>query len=146
MPRGRPTKFKPEYVRQVQKLTELGATDEDIAVFFDVAERTVHNWRNSDPKFQAASDTGKAVADTKVERSLFERATGYSHPEEKVFCNKDGEVTRVDTTKHYAPDTTACIFWLKNRKPKEWRDRTEVDATVRHSLESLVTQSFETGQ
>jgi CheY-like chemotaxis protein len=50
------------------------------------------------------------------------RAVGYSFNSEKIFCNKDGEVTRVPIVEHVPPDVTAQIFWLKNRKPTEWRD------------------------
>ena len=57
-----------------------------------------------------------------VERSLYSRAVGYSFNSEKIFCNKDGEVTRVPIVEHVPPDVTAQIFWLKNRKPTEWRD------------------------
>ena len=51
------------------------------------------------------------------------------HDEEKVYVSKDGEVTRVAVEKHYPPDVTACIFWLKNRMREEWRDKQEVQHT-----------------
>ena len=45
---------------------------------------------------------------------------------EKIFCSR-GKVIRVETVEHYPPDTTAMIFWLKNRQPDRWRDRAEVE-------------------
>jgi hypothetical protein len=58
---------------------------------------------------------GKEEADARIERSLYRRAVGYSFKSEKIFCNKDGEVTRVPIVEHMPPDVTAQIFWLKNR-------------------------------
>lgn len=60
---------------------------------------------------------------------MFERATYYSHPDTHI-SNFQGDITVTPLTKHYPPDTTACIFWLKNRKPKDWRDKVESDVHV----------------
>ena len=122
---GRPTKFKDEFVEQVEKLAKIGATEEQIAEFFEVTYQTVYNWKQSNEAFREAMLAGKEIADAAVERSLFQRATGYSHAEEKIFCS-NGEVVRAESTKHYPPDATSCIFWLKNRKPDDWRDKREV--------------------
>jgi len=81
---------------------------------------------------------GKDKADTNVIESLYRRAIGYSHPEDKIF-NNNGKALIVPTTKHYAPDTTAAIFWLKNRRPEEWRDRQEITGKDGASLISAVT-------
>jgi hypothetical protein len=70
------------------------------------------------------------VADARVERSLYSRAVGYSFNSEKVFCNKEGEVTRVPIVEHVPPDVTACIFWLKNRDPAHWRDAWQFEHTL----------------
>jgi hypothetical protein len=64
----------------------------------------------------------KAFSDEYVEKSLFSRATGYTVPEEKIFVSRGGKVTRVPTMKHYPPDVTAQIFWLKNRSPHLWKN------------------------
>ena len=124
-PGGRPTKYKPEFCDQARKLCALSATDAQIADFFGVSEVTINSWKGKNPEFLKSLKESKEQQDTKVERSLFERAMGYSHPETKVFC-QNGEVTEVDTRKHYPPDTTAMIFWLKNRQPAKWRERQEV--------------------
>ena len=122
MPGGRPSKFKPEFVRQAEKLCTIGLTDAELASFFEVSEVTLKAWKHKHPEFLNALKVGKDEADTRVERSLYHRAIGYSHPEEKIF-NDGGEPLIVPTTKHYPPDTTAAIFWLKNRKTAEWRDK-----------------------
>lgn len=122
MPAGRPTKYKPEYADQARKLALLGATDKDIADFFGVSEQTVNAWKKVNPEFLESLKGGKDELDAKVVRSLFQRATGYSHPEDKIF-NNGGEEMIVHTTKHYPPDATSMIFWLKNRQPDDWRDK-----------------------
>jgi hypothetical protein len=119
---GRPSKFKPEFVAQAKKLAELGATDREVAEFFEVEERTLHRWKHDHPEFCQSLKVGKEVADERVEQSLYRRALGYSHDAVKIAVNAAGEVTQVPFVEHYPPDTTAAIFWLKNRKPEEWRD------------------------
>lgn len=119
---GRPTKFKPEFIEQAHKLAVKGWTDAELANFFRVDPRTIYRWKLDNEEFCQALKDGKSAYDDRVERSLSQRAMGYSHPEEKVFVH-GGEVIKVEVTKHYPPDTTACIFWLKNRKPDEWSDR-----------------------
>lgn len=122
--RGAPTKYKPEYAAQAEKLAMLGMTDAQLAAFFEVREQTINNWKNSHPEFFDALKDGKAVADANVAVSLYKRATGYSHDAVKIF-NDQGAPLVVPYTEHYPPDTTACIFWLKNRRPSDWRDKRE---------------------
>lgn len=123
---GRPTAYRRKYCEQARKMCLLlGATDADLADFFEVKEQTINNWKNSHPEFFESIKEGKAKADANVGVRLYERAMGYSHDEEKIFCHQ-GEVTRAETVKHYPPDTAACIFWLKNRQRDKWRDRHEI--------------------
>lgn len=126
MPGGRPSKFSNEMQGRIRLLAERGFTDKEICKAVDVPERTLNNWKNRHPEFWQSLKEWKSRADEKVERSLYERACGYSHPEDKIFCN-NGEVIVESTTKHYPPDTTAAIFWLKNRNPEAWRDRSVVE-------------------
>lgn len=130
MPRGRPTAFKPEYVKQVFHLALLGATDPDLARAFDVSERTIAYWKRREPEFLQALKKGKDAADARVAKSLYHRALGYSHPAVKILTVADGDnqgshVEKVDYIEHYPPDSTAMIFWLKNRRPDLWRDKVE---------------------
>lgn len=76
---GRPAKYKEEYDEQVRKLCLLGATDKELADFFNVCEATINNWKNKHPSFLESIKKGKHVADATVAEKLFHRATGYSH-------------------------------------------------------------------
>lgn len=127
-PGGRPSEYKDEYADQSFRLCLLGATDKDLAAFFDVSEVTINAWKQNYPKFLKSLKDGKQEADAKVAQSLYKRALGYSHDAVKIFADpKTGAEAIVPFTQHYPPDTTAAIFWLKNRKPSEWRDKQEVE-------------------
>ena len=128
---GCPTKFKQEYLEQAYKLCLLGATDASLADFFDVTEQTINNWKTSHPEFFESLKAGKAKADAQVAQSLFNRAVGYkAEPELKEDLDSNGNVVETTrTTKHVGPDTTAAIFWLKNRKSDVWRDKQHVELT-----------------
>lgn len=121
---ARPTKYKAEYAEQARKLCLLGATDAELADFFEVAESTINKWKKDHKGFSESIKKGKVLADAEVAASLYERALGYSHPEEKVF-NNQGEIVTHQTMKHYPPDTTAAAIWLNNRKPDRWRNKPE---------------------
>lgn len=127
MVRGRPSAYNPAYAKQAQKLCQLGATDVELADFFGVTVTTIGNWQRQHADFLAALKMGKDAADARVERSLYHRANGYTFDSEKVF-QFQGEIVRAKTREHVPPDTTACIFWLKNRRRDEWRDRQEAAA------------------
>ena len=131
MPAGRPTEFKPEYVEQVKKLCLLGATDDEIADFFGVTRVTIYRWKLVHDEFCSAIKNAKEFADERVERSLYQKATGYDYIEQqaiKLKVEKDQEkVELVDVQKHAPAETVAAIFWLKNRRKAEWRDRQEVE-------------------
>jgi len=122
---GRPTSYKPRYAEQAVKLCELGAINEDLADAFKVSVATIKTWKKKYPKFLSAIKEAKANYDNQVEVALRDRAKGYTHPEEKVFC-QNGKIVTYKTTKHYPPDTSAAFIWLKNRRPERWRDRQEV--------------------
>lgn len=126
MAKGRPTKYKEEYNKQAEKLCRLGATDKELADFFEVNEDTIYEWKKVYPAFSEALKSGKLEADAEVADKLYKRATGYE-VEEDVIMQYQGTPVIVKTIKKYAPDTTAAIFWLKNRKPKVWRDKQEVE-------------------
>ena len=129
---GRPSKFGTVDPAQVEKLAKAGWTDRQMADFFNVVEQTWNNWKKQNEAFLESLKDWKAEADHKVERGLYERATGYEHPAVHI-SNYQGEITITDIVKHYPPDTTACIFWLKNRAPDEWRDRKEHEITGKDS-------------
>ena len=126
---GRPSKYKDEYNDQAYKLCLLGATDKELADFFEIKESTLNLWKKAQPGFMESLKRGKDQADSVVASKLYHRATGYEH-EDTQFATFQGEITDSQTyIKHYAPDTTACIFWLKNRQSAKWRDKTETELT-----------------
>ena len=129
MTAGRPTRYKQEYAVEAYKLCLLGATDAQMADFFGISESTLNLWKKKHLKFSESLKDGKERADANVAKSLYNRAIGYSHPEEKIFQN-EGNIIRADTIKHYPPDTAAAFIWLKNRAG--WKDKTEVTGTVEH--------------
>src|SRR4051812_21531144 len=98
-------KYKSDYIEQARKLCELGATDREMAAFFRIGEKTFYRWRLKHPEFAAALRVGKEKADSRVERCLYQLATGYQQKSVKIFCNKDGHVTEVPYIEAVAPDT-----------------------------------------
>lgn len=137
--RGRPSTYKPEYVKQAAKLCALGATDRDVADFFEVTETTINRWKLAYPDFCASLKVGKEPADDKVEQSLYRKATGYTFDAVKIF-QFNGVPVVVDYVEHVPPSDTACIFWLKNRRPEKWRDKPDGEggADIVDSLTRLI--------
>lgn len=127
---ARPTLFKQSYVEQARKLAQLGATDREIASFFEVTEQTINNWKLSHPEFFESLKVGKEMADERVVQSLYRRALGYSYDAVKIFmpAGKD-EPVYAPYVEHNPPDTSAMIFWLKNRRSSEWRDKQDFEHT-----------------
>ena len=126
---GRPSKYQDDYPEKAYKLCLLGATDKQVADFFGVSESTLNKWKIDHEEFSESLKEGKLYADSVIAESLFNRAKGYSHPDVHI-SNYQGEIKVTEITKHYPPDTTAAIFWLKNRQKEEWRDRKEVYSEV----------------
>ncbi len=127
--RGQPTLYKPEYAEQAKKLCDtMAATDVELAAYFDVSLRTLNGWKVRHPEFMQAIKMGKAPANERVAASLYHRAMGYSVVEQETRVIK-GKVVVTDVIKHYPPDTTAMIFWLKNRESAQWSDKQEVQHT-----------------
>ena len=104
-PVGRPTKYRAVFAKQAAKLSELGATDAELAEFFEIDLRTLYRWKVEHEKFRHAIKPAKDIADERVERSLYQMAMG----------NAD-----------LPPNVAAAIFWLKNRQPGRWRDRQDL--------------------
>lgn len=146
---GRPTEYNPNYCEQVEKLCKLGATDKEIADFFEVTEQTINNWKSDYPEFFGSIKKGKIIADAEVANSLHKRAIGYRYDEvtyEKIGPGEDqievGE-TGIESikkdlykkkvvTKEVPPDVAAQNIWLKNRRGKvhkeaqRWADKHEI--------------------
>lgn len=126
---ARPTKYLVKYNKLVEQYSLLGATDKQMATFLGVSESTFNKWKKDYPGFSKSLKRGKEIADAKVALSLFKRATGYQHKDLWIGQFKGNIVTK-EYTKHYPPDTTAAIFWLKNRQPEIWRDAKQVESNL----------------
>lgn len=138
---GRPSLYQPEYAQKARELCERGATTADLAEFFQVSTQTIRNWSHEHVDFFEALKIGKAAADERVEASLYHKAIGYSFDAVKIFQHQ-GQVVEAPYREHVPPDTTAAIFWLKNRKPQEWRDRHEHTGADGAPLLSGITINF----
>lgn len=136
---GRPTSYKKEYCKLAYDMCLLGATDVELANHFDVDEATINAWKLKYKEFSQVLKNGKEGADSKVAKSLYQRAKGYHCAEDKVF-NDNGKAMIVPGTKFYPPDTTAAIFWLKNRQRKNWRDTQNVEVDVSEDLATLIAE------
>jgi hypothetical protein len=141
---GRPTKYKAAHCKPAKLLAKAGATNFELAQFFEVDTSTIVLWMLQHPKFSTAVKTGRGPADRRTERSLFERANGYTYESEEIHLvdhviedtipaeieggkptqriTRTKRVLRVPLVKHVPPDPTSIIFWLKNRRKDRWRD------------------------
>lgn len=141
------TKYKEEYNEQAYKLTLLGHKDDELIKFFGISERTLNYWKKNYPLFLQSLKKGKDDADGEVAKALFNRATGATIKIEQaikvkeVFYNDKGKkykekekVEVVELTQEVPPDTTAIIYWLKNRQSSKWRDK--IEHTVNNDTQS----------
>lgn len=125
---GRPTKYRKDFAEQARKLCLLGATDQEIADFFEVDVRSIYRWKGEHEEFCQALKAGKDEADARVERSLYQQAIGYEQDEVKIFMPAQAEApVYAPYRAKIAPNVTAAIFWLKNRRKAEWRDKVETE-------------------
>lgn len=104
-----------------------GLTDEQLANNMGITPKTLYRWKDKYSQFCQTLKRGKEVVDIQVENALLKRALGYRYVEIRTEeSDKDGTKV-VKTTKEVIPDTTAQIFWLKNRRPDKWRNRRDFD-------------------
>lgn len=134
--KGRPTKYKTEYNYQAYKLCLLGHTDAELAEFFEVTESTINLWKLEYEDFSESIKRGKGIADADITESLYKRAMGYESPDMDIKMY-EGQIIETPLVKYYPPDTTAAIFWLKNRQPKKWRDKQEVEHGGRINVKNV---------
>ena len=100
-----------------------GLTDEQIAKNIGINRTTLYDWKKKETNIADTLKKGKEIIDFEVENALLKRALGYEYEEETY---ENGILTK-KVKKQVPPDTTAQIFWLKNRKPNNWKDRVETD-------------------
>ena len=122
--------LEPDNLILIESWARNGLTDEEIAHNMGITASTLYEWKKKYSNISEALKRGKEVVDVLVENALLKRALGYEYEEvSKKFEN--GVLTECKITKkQVVPDTTAQIFWLKNRKPEDWRDKKDVDSKL----------------
>jgi hypothetical protein len=118
---GRPSLYQPEFAEQAFELCLAGATNQDLADTFEVGHSTIDNWLHKHPEFAQSVKRGRALADGRVAHGLYSRAIGYTYETTRVLLHQ-GELITVPHTVHKPPDVRACTFWLRNRRPQQWRE------------------------
>ena len=114
--------YDPSVAIQARKLCELGATDIEVADFFELDVATIYRWKIEYPDFCDSMKAGKDAADDRVEKSLYNRAVGYSYPAVKIMA-VGGKVKQVPYREHVPPDPGAATKWLSARRKEQWRDK-----------------------
>ena len=126
-----------EGLLQLESWARDGLTDEQIASNMGITPKTLYRWKEQYCQICQSLKRGKEVVDIQVENALLKRALGYSYDEvtkERVLdydpstgqvVGSHMEVTKT-VRKEVQSDTTAQIFWLKNRRPEQWRDKRDV--------------------
>ena len=115
--------LEPDGLSLLEGWARDGLTDEQIAHNMGIATGTLYAWKKAHGEISEALKKGKEVVDIEVENALLKRAMGCDYIEERVEVNGDGKRKVTQTTKHIPGDTTAQIFWLKNRRADRWRDK-----------------------
>lgn len=142
---GRPTIYcATVHPEKAMMLALMGAIDADIARIFSISEVTLNAWKNENPEFLKALNDGKENADAHISHALYHRAKGYEHDDEELKV-VDKEVVRVKVRKKYPPDPTSMIFWLKNRQPKRWRDKVDVEQVINPDVLSILKEIADRG-
>lgn len=130
----------PEGLIKIEGWAKDGLTDKQIAEDkIGITERAFTGWKSRFPELVEALKQGKEVADCLVENALYKRAVGYRY--EEVTYENDKEIKRV--VKEALPDVTAQIFWLKNRKPEEWRDKQNIYVAGLSAEQSKLSELLE---
>lgn len=147
---GRPSTWRPAFLPLIAEACARGATDIEICGMLGISTRTLCRWRARHADLGRVLKAGKALADDRVERALFTKAVGYSFESEKIVTVSVGdgmsEIQRVPIVEHVPPDTTAAIFWLKNRRRDEWRDKHELEHTGANGGPIQLENRHELGQ
>ena len=141
---ARKSKYDARYhVPWIKGLAARGLTLEEMADDLEVATSTLQKWIKENEELSVALKSGRSFADTQVESSLYSRALGFKITEKKTIISSGGNTgeqkpVRIEIVeKDVPPDTTAAIFWLKNRRPDLWRDRQDLNLESDDWVEAL---------
>lgn len=142
--RGRPSEYNAKYhIPWVKSLARRGLTVKEIAKEIGVAKSTLCKWVAENEDLSDALNDGRTIADSVIESSLYERATGKTVTIKRTVISSSGNMgeqkpVKVEIIeKEIPPDTTACIYWLKNRDPKHWRDKMDISLENDHDMEKM---------
>ena len=127
--RGPTPNYKSDFCPIAHKFCLLGATNDDLAGLFEVSLATIGNWLRRYPAFKKAVQDGRDVADADVAHSLHQQAKGFTHPDVKILAI-EGEAQEIPYNRYFPPDRQAAIFWLRNRRRKQWREVIEHEHSV----------------
>lgn len=115
--------FYEKKLEEVKSLSKHGCTENELAKKLNISIKTLNEWKETYPELMRVIEESNEYYDDKVEQALIKRALGYEYEETEIVASKDGKTSRVKKIKREVPpDTNAIIFWLKNRKPKKWRN------------------------
>lgn len=123
----------PDGLLKLEAWARDGLTDEQIAKNIDITPSTLYEWKKKHSEISEALKKGKEVVDIQVENALLKRALGYAYDEVTQELCENAQTGKTElkvtkkVTKEVVPDTTAQIFWLKNRRPDRWRDKQDIE-------------------
>lgn len=142
-PGSKPT-FSERMLEKTELLSKMGATNDELALFFDVSHGTIDNWLRNYPEFKTARKRGGIEADMLVAEAMYKRARGYEYVEEEftIRVQADGTEVKIPTRriyKHVPSSVTAGIFWLKNRQRILWTDVNQVQhsGSIEHRHQAI---------
>lgn len=131
-------------LKLIERWKRNGASEEEIAKRLGIAYSTFNLYKAQKSELSEALKKGAEVVDAEVENALLKRALGYEYDEITKERNGEGELVVTKTVrKQIVPDVTAQIFWLKNRCPDKWRDKTQVEASVLNDNKELMREYLE---
>lgn len=137
----------PEGLLKIQGWARDGLSDKQIAHNIGITQTTLYEWQKRFPELSEALKKGKEVVDREVENAMLKRALGYEYDEvtQEPVTDKDTGITEMRVTKRVTkqivPDVTAQIFWLKNRKPEEFRDKRDVELSGHVDLGGIIEKA-----
>lgn len=153
MTSGRPTKYQDIFDAQAHKLALLGATDKEMAEFFEVNQDTIYEWQKKHARFSESIKEGKLKADATVAHKLYDKAIGPEWIEEQAFKLKEkyydenGKIVEkerieiVQVKRAAPPDTPAISLWLRNRSSDKWKDKVDVNHGGQPGNPLIITQT-----
>jgi hypothetical protein len=134
----------PEGLLKLEAWARNGLTDEQIALNMGIRASTLYEWKKKYSEISESLKRGKDIVDIEVENALLKRALGYAYVETKTEVSKKDGKKVTTTIKEVIPDTTAQIFWLKNRRPDLWRDKQQIEHSgqINNPFEGISTEDI----